>query len=137
MEIYYDKDADLKLLRRKTIAVIGYGHQGHAQAQNLRDNGLNVVVGNIKDESWEMAEKAGFKTYPIEEAAELGDILMILVPDEVQEQVFNEKIKDKLKPSKVLSFASGYNVNFGFIDYPPYVDVILFHCQLRRRSFSF
>lgn len=125
MKVYYDKDADLRVLKEKTIAVIGYGHQGHAQAQNLKDNGLKVIVGNPKDEFWSLAEKDGFKVYPIDKASELGDILMILIPDEVQTQVYDEMIKDKLKPGKVLSFASGYNVNFGFIDYPKDVDVIM------------
>jgi ketol-acid reductoisomerase len=123
--IYYDKDADVSILKNKVIAIIGYGNQGRSQALNMRDNGLNVIVGSIKDESWEKAKEDKFRVYPIEKAAELADVVCMLIPDEVQPSVYNESIKNQLKKGDVLNFSSGYNIHYGFIKPPPLVDVIM------------
>lgn len=124
--IYYDSDASLDYLRNRNMAVIGYGNQGRAQALNMRDSGVeNIIVGNIKDESWDQAEEDGFQVYSISEAAERGDVLFILVPDEVAPDVFESEILDNLEENDVLNFASGYNVTFDFIRPPDYVDVTM------------
>ena len=89
MKIYYNSDGDLKLLANKTIAIIGYGSQGHAQAQNLRDSGLHVIVADLKDTpNWKLAESHGFRPMSAEEAAKKADIVQILLPDELQKKVF-------------------------------------------------
>jgi ketol-acid reductoisomerase len=125
VKVYYDEDADLSFLKNKTIAVIGYGNQGKAQSLNMRDSGLNVIIGSIKDLGWSKAVKDGFKVYSIEEAAELGDIIFMLIPDEVQKEVFDKFIKNKLSKGKTLVFAHGYNIHYGFIVPPEDVDVIM------------
>lgn len=125
VNVYHDKDADLSILEKETIAVIGYGNQGRAQALNMRDSGLKVIVGNIKDESFNQALEDGFEAYPISEAAEKGTILFILLPDEVQKKVFETEISHHLKPGKAIVFAHGYNIHYGFIQPPSFVDVIL------------
>lgn len=123
--IYHDEDADLEVLRGKVVAVIGYGNQGRAQGLNLRDSGLNVIVGALQDSSWEQAQADGMAVYPIEEAARQGEVLMMLIPDEVMPEVFTGTIAPKLKERDVLDFASGYNIAFGLIQPPPFVDVVL------------
>ena len=125
VKVYYDEDADLSVLEGKTMAIIGYGNQGRAQGLNLRDSGLRVMVGNVRDAYWEKAVKDGFQVYPIHEAVELGDIIFMLVPDEVQSEVYENHIKKGLKEGKALVFAHGYNIHYGFIDPPNYVDVLL------------
>lgn len=123
--IYYEKDADLEFLKDKTIAIIGYGNQGHAQAQNLRDSGVNVVIGLVKDPSWGAAEEAGFKVMTIAEAAKAGDIIHILIPDEVQAGVYEESIKPNLQDGNALSFSHGFNIRFKQIIPPENVDVFM------------
>lgn len=124
-KVYYDKDADLSVLKGKTIAVIGYGNQGAAQAQNMRDSGVNVIVGSIKDRSWDRAKKDGFKVMPIEDAAKKANIIHILLPDEVQAGVYEEKIAPYLKAGKALMFSHGFNIRFKAIQPPKNVDVIM------------
>ena len=125
-KIYYEKDADLKMLKNKTIAVIGYGSQGHAQAQNLKDSGLNVVVSEIEGSpQWEKAKKDGMKVMTTEEASKIGDIIQILVPDEFQGAVYKNFIKGNLKKGKVLVFSHGFNIHYGQIVPPADVDVIM------------
>ncbi len=123
--IYHDSDADLGVLSGCTIAVVGYGNQGRSQALNLRDSGLRVIVGNIMDESLELAREDGFEALPIADACARADVIMLLVPDEVMPEVYEKDVAPHLQPAKVLNFASGYNVAFGLIKPPDFVDVVL------------
>ena len=103
MKVYYDSDADLNVLKNKTVAIIGYGSQGHAHAQNLRDSGIKVVVGQRPGgENYELAKQHGFEPVSAAEAAKQGDLIMILLPDEVQAQVYEQDIKPNLKAGKAL-----------------------------------
>lgn len=126
MQVYYDQDADLNLLKNQTVAVIGYGSQGHAHAQNLRDSGVNVVVGQRPGgANYRLAEENGFAPLSAAEAAEKADIIMILVPDQYQARVYREDILPHLKPGKSLLFAHGFNIHFGQIEPPADVDVFM------------
>ncbi len=126
VEVYYDKDANLDLLKDKTIAVIGFGSQGHAHAMNLHDSGLNVIVGLRKgSKSWEKVKAAGIEPVFIPEAAERADIVMMLTPDETQPDIYENYIKDNLKEGNMLMFAHGFNIHFGQIVPPDYVDVTM------------
>jgi ketol-acid reductoisomerase len=125
MRVLRDEDADLRFIREKRVAIIGYGNQGRAQALNLRDSGVEVVVGSIRDESARTAEDDGFDVVAIGSAARRADVLALLIPDELQETVYREHIEPALEKGKTLSFAHGYNVHFGRIVAPPEVDVIL------------
>ncbi|HEX3000450.1 MAG TPA: ketol-acid reductoisomerase [Armatimonadota bacterium] len=125
-KVYYDADANLDLLKGKTVAVIGFGSQGHAHALNLHDSGIDVVVGLRKSsENWERAEKLGLKVMTTAEAAAAGDVIMILAPDEHQHAIYEADIKQNLKPGNVLAFAHGFNIHFGQIVPPAGVDVIM------------
>jgi ketol-acid reductoisomerase len=124
-KVFFDEDADLSHLEGKVIGCIGYGHQGHAQSQNLRDNGLEVIIGNIQDHYAEDARKADFKVKSIDDVAEESDIIMMLISDEAHAEVYEESIAPHLKKGMVLDFAHGYSVNFKLIVPPPDVDVIL------------
>lgn len=124
-KFYYDEDADLSLLGGKTVAVIGFGNQGSAQAMNLRDSGVKVIVGNMEDEYAVKAKREGFEVMPIREAAAKGDIIMMLIPDEAQPEVYENDIETSLRRGKTLVFASGYNIHFGLITPPQDVDVVL------------
>jgi len=122
--IYYEKDADVQLLEGKMIAVIGYGSQGHAHALNLRDSGLQVSVGLYKgSQSWSKAERSGLSVMTVEDAATKADILMILVPDQTQRELYYHSIEPVLKPGQTLMFAHGFNIHFSQINPPPTVDV--------------
>jgi len=126
VKIYYDKDADLSYLKNKTVAVIGYGSQGHAQANNMRDSGVNVILGLRHDgKSFSKAKKDGFEVVSIKEAAEKGDIIQILIPDTSQAKVYKEQILPHMKPSKTLGFSHGFNIHFRQITPPENVDVIM------------
>jgi ketol-acid reductoisomerase len=125
-KIYYDKDADLNLLKGKTIAIIGYGSQGHAQAQNLQDSGLNVIIGLRKERpSWQQAETDGLKVMTVPEAAKAGDIIQILLPDELQADIYREQIAPYLSPGNALMFSHGFNIHFGQIVPPSDIDVFM------------
>ena len=124
-KIYYDRDADLSALEGKTIAIIGYGNQGHAQSNNLRDSGCRVIIGNMKDASYERAVADGFEVYDIAEAARRGDIVHMLIPDEYQAQVYREQIAQHMRKGKALCFSHGFNIHFRWIVPPPDVDVIM------------
>ncbi len=123
---YYEKDGDLARLEGKTIAIIGYGSQGHAHALNLRDSGLNSIVGLYKgSKSWAKAEAAGLKVMTVAEAAKAADVIMILLSDHIQADVYNAEIAPGLTAGKTLMFAHGFNIHFGFIKPPADVDVTM------------
>ncbi|MCX6593021.1 MAG: ketol-acid reductoisomerase [Acidobacteria bacterium] len=123
---YYEKDGSLAALAGKTVAIIGYGSQGHAHALNLRDSGVNVLVGLPEtSRSRVKAEAAGLKVMTVAEAAEAGDMMMLLMPDHVQADVYNNEIAPAMRPGKTLMFAHGFNIHFGFITPPPTVDVTM------------
>jgi len=125
-KMYYDKDADLKILMNKTIAVVGYGSQGHAQSQNLKDSGLNVVVSDVpRSKNWDQAQRDGMRIVTTPEAVEGADIIQILVPDQLQPQVYNSQIKDSLKPGNAIVFSHGFNIHFSQILPPPDIDVYM------------
>ena len=125
MESFYDPDASLDILRTKTLGIVGYGNQGRAQALNLRDSGLNVIVGSLRDESASQAEKDGFTVRSIEEVAERADVIALLIPDEVQRDVYNNVFSPRLRAGQTLDFAHGYNIHYGLIKPPKDVDVIM------------
>jgi len=124
--IYYENDATLAPLQDKTIAIIGYGAQGHAHALNLRDSGLNVVVGlHEGSKSREKASAAGLKVASVDEAAEQADVIMVLVPDHLQKAIYSESIAPHLTAGKMLMFAHGFAIHFGAIVPPADVDVTM------------
>ena len=125
MHLLKDNDASLEPLAGKTVAVLGYGNQGQAQALNLRDNGVQVIVGNRDDSYRERAAADGFAPVGIRAAAEAGDVLLVLTTDESQPLIWNEQIAPGLRPGKTLVWSSGYNVGYGLIVPPPDVDVIM------------
>ncbi len=126
VKVYFEKDASLTPLKNKIIAVIGYGSQGHAQAQNIRDSGLNVIVGLRKEgESWKRAQKDGFQVYEISEAAEKADVISVLVPDMAQPDIYLKSIAPHLREGKTLDFAHGFNIHFKQIVPPKNVDIIM------------
>ncbi|MFV1952100.1 MAG: ketol-acid reductoisomerase, partial [Nitrospinota bacterium] len=126
VNIYYDNDADIGIIKDKKIAIIGYGSQGHAHALNLNDSGMDVVVGLRKESlSRGIAEKEGLKVATIPEASEEGDIIMILVPDDRQGETFQNEIAPHLKAGNALAFAHGFNIHFGQIVPPANVDVFM------------
>ena len=125
-KMYYEKDADLNLLKGKKIAIIGYGSQGHAHAQNLRDSGLNVVVGELKDSAnWKLAEENGFRPVSATEAAKDADWLQFLTPDTVQATVYKNEVAGSLKKGVVLGFSHGFNIHFHQILAPQDTDVVM------------
>ena len=125
-EIFYDKDADLSIIQGKKVAVIGYGSQGHAHSLNLKDSGVDVVVGlKPGSKSKPTAEAQGLNVVTPAEAAEWADVIMILTPDPAQRHVYSEDIEQHLKPGKALVFGHGFSVRFGFITPPADVDVFL------------
>ncbi|MDP5228679.1 MULTISPECIES: ketol-acid reductoisomerase [Arthrobacter] len=125
-ELIYDDDADLSIIQGKKVAIVGYGSQGHAHAQNLRDSGVQVVIA-LKEGSKSIAkaEEEGFEVKSVADAAEWADLIMILAPDQHQRSIYADSIKDKLTAGKTLAFAHGFNVRFGYIQVPEGVDVIL------------
>lgn len=123
---YYDKDADLALLKGKTIAILGYGSQGHAHAQNLRDSGCNVIVAELAGTpNYELAVKDKFEPLPTADAVKKADVLTILLPDELQAEIFRTQIRDNLKPGATVVCSHGFNVHFGQFDVPKGVAVVL------------
>ncbi len=124
--MYYDKDADLKLIKNKVIGIIGYGSQGHAHAQNLRDSGCEVIVSDMKgSDNWKAAKEAGFSLMSAADLAKQADIIVMLVPDAIQKSVYNESVEKNLTEGKVLMFAHGFNIHYGQIVPPKDVDVVM------------
>ena len=122
--IYYDKDADPSIIKRKKVAIIGYGSQGHAHAQNLNDNGVNVIVGlHDGSKSIDKAKSDGLEVMSVSEASKWADVIMILAPDTVQPQIYSENIEPTLTAGKTLMFGHGFNIRFNTIEPPPQVDV--------------
>jgi len=125
-KIYYDKDAKLELVKNKVIGIIGFGSQGHAHAQNLRDSGCKVLVGELKSsEPWKAAVKAGFKVASAAEVSKEADIVMMLVPDQLQRSIYYSEVEKNLTRGKMLMFAHGFNIHFGQIVPPPKIDVTM------------
>lgn len=126
VQIYYAQDCNLSLLKDKTVAVIGYGSQGHAHALNLHESGINVVVGLYEgSKSWKIAESQGLKVATVAEATKQADLIMILLPDEKQADIYNSEIKPNLSAGKTLAFAHGFNIHFKQIVPPADVNVIM------------
>ena len=126
VKMYYAADCDLNRLNGKTVAIMGYGSQGHAHALNLKESGVNVVVGLYEgSKSKEKAEAQGLRVLNVDEAAKIADLIMILLPDEVQAKVYNESIKPYLSAGKTLAFAHGFNIHYNLIEAPADVDVIM------------
>ena len=126
IKVYYDKDADLSRIQSKTVAIIGYGSQGHAHALNLKDSGVKVVVGLREGSaSRKKAETAGLAVASVEDAVKQADLVMLLAPDESQRKIYEEQIAPNLKKNAALAFAHGFNVHFGLIEARPDVDVIM------------
>jgi ketol-acid reductoisomerase len=124
-KIYREEDANLEPLKGKTIAIIGYGNQGQAQANNLRDSGCRVIIGSIRDPSYDQAVRDGFEVYDIAEAAKRADVIHMLIPDEYQAEVYKRDIEQHMKSGKVLCFSHGFNIHFEQIVPPKDVDVIM------------
>jgi len=126
VKIYYANDCDINRLNGKTVAIMGYGSQGHAHALNLKESGVNVVVGLYEgSKSAEVARNAGLEVLTVSEAAKRADIIMILLPDEIQAKVYNEEIKPYMTEGKTLAFAHGFNIHYNLIEPPKNVDVIM------------
>src|SRR5919106_2270737 len=126
MNIYYDKDANPALLHNKRIAVIGYGSQGFAQANNLKDSGCNVTVGlRAESASWSKAQQVGLKVAPIAQAAAEADIVMMLVPDELAPDIYARKVPESITPGKYLAFSHGFSIHYKFIEPPTDANVFM------------
>lgn len=126
LKIYYEKDADINVLKGKKVAVVGYGSQGHAQAQNLKESGMDVIVSTrAGTPNYQLAVKHGFKPVTVDEAARQGDFIQILIPDETQRMVYETQIKPYLKEGKTLCFSHGFNIHFGQVIPPSNIDVIM------------
>jgi ketol-acid reductoisomerase len=125
MKMYYDQDANLELLAGKTVAIVGYGSQGHAQAQNLRDSGVRVVIGARPGRSWRQAEQDGFEVLSVTEVVQAADVVQILMPDEKQAETYRTEVAPHLRAGQMLMFSHGFNVHFGQIQAPEDVDVAM------------
>lgn len=125
VKMYYESDVNQAALRDKTIAIIGYGSQGHAHAQNLRDSGYKVIIGLRPGKSWDQAVEDGFEVFTVAEATKQSDIVQILLPDERQAQVYRDEIAPNLKSGAALFFSHGFNIHFGQIVPPADVDVVM------------
>jgi ketol-acid reductoisomerase len=124
MKVYYAQDADIEVIRQKQVAIIGYGSQGHAHALNLTDSGMRVVVGLREGRSWDKAVKSGLKVMSVADAVKAGDITMILTPDEMTADIYDQDIAPNLKPGAYLAFAHGFNIHFGQVT--PRADIHVF-----------
>lgn len=124
--VYYDKDCDLSIIKKKKVAMIGFGSQGHAHAENLRDSGVEVIVGLKQGgSSWSKAVAKGFKVLSVADATKEADLIMILLPDEIQADVFEAEIRPNLKDGNAIAFGHGFNIHYGQIVPPKNIDVIM------------
>ncbi|RMF90751.1 MAG: ketol-acid reductoisomerase [Planctomycetota bacterium] len=125
-KIYYDKDADLAVLKGKKVAILGYGSQGHAHAQNLRDSGIDVIVAELPGtDNYKLAVEHGFEPLSTPEAVKQADLITILLPDEIQADVFRSQIRDNLEPGNIIVCSHGFNVHYGQFDFPEGVCAVL------------
>lgn len=122
---FFDNDADLTIFNKEKIAVIGYGNQGRSQNLNLKDNGVDVILGNIEDEYADRARKEGWYVNPIPEAVNQADMVILLIPDDVHKEVFDRDIKDNLKEGALLCFAHGYSIYYGYVEPQKNIDVVM------------
>ncbi len=127
MQVYYDKDADLFLIQNMKVVVVGYGSQGHAHANNLRDSGVGEVVVGLRSgsDSWRKAENGGFTVAEVPEAVQGADLIMILVPDELQPELYREQLAPNVKEGAALAFAHGFNIHFELITPREDLDIIM------------
>jgi len=125
IKVYYDKDANLGALKKKKIVIMGYGSQGHAHANNLKESGMDVTIGVRKGSSWDKAKAAGFKVMTPADAAKMADVIMILLPDEYQADTYNQEIAPNMKKGVYLAFAHGFNIHFGQIVPPADANVFM------------
>jgi len=125
IKVYYDKDANLGILKKKKIVIMGYGSQGHAHANNLKESGMDVTIGIRKGSSWDKAKNAGFKVMTPADAAKIADVIMILLPDEYQGEIYNSEIAPSMKKGVFLAFAHGFNIHFGQIVPPADANVFM------------
>ena len=125
IKVYYDKDANLGILKKKKIVIMGYGSQGHAHANNLKESGMDVTIGIRKGASWDKAKKDGFKVMTPSDAAKIADVIMILLPDEYQADIYNNEIAPFMKKGVYLAFAHGFNIHFGQIVPPADANVFM------------
>jgi ketol-acid reductoisomerase len=126
VEIFYDKDIKVDILKGKKIAIIGYGSQGHAHAQNLRDSGMDVIVGEVESSKpWNEAKDKGFEVYTADKASKLADIIMILLPDQLQKEIFYKSVEPNLEEGNILCFAHGFNIHYSQIIPSKNIDVIM------------
>ena len=127
MQVYYDKDADLSIIQKMNVVVVGYGSQGHAHANNLRDSGVASIKIGLREGSgsWPKAENAGFTVEPVVEAVKDADLVMILTPDEHQQQIYSDEIEPNIKADAAIAFAHGFNIHFGLIEPRSDLDVIM------------
>ena len=126
LNIYYDKDCDLNIIKSKKVAIIGFGSQGHAHAENLRDSGVEVKIGLYRGgRSWEKAKKKGFDVLDVADATKWADVVMIVIPDEIQADVYRADIEPNLEPGNAIAFGHGFNIHFGQIIPKKDVDVIM------------
>lgn len=125
-KIYYDNDGNIEVIKDKVIAIIGYGNQGRSQALNMWDSGVkNIIVGSVRDTSWNTANDDGFPVYSIAEASKKADIIFLLIPDEVAPEIYEKEIAPNLTAGNVVNFSSGYNITYGFIKPAADLDVIM------------
>jgi ketol-acid reductoisomerase len=125
IKVYYDKDANLGALKKKKIVIMGYGSQGHAHANNLKESGMDVTIGVRKGSSWDKAKAAGFKVMTPADASKIADVIMILLPDEYQADIYNNEIAPNMKKGAYLAFAHGFNIHFGQIVPPADANVFM------------
>ncbi len=123
--MFYQQDTDIEIIRNRKVCIVGYGSQGHAHAQNLRDSGCQVIVAEVPGDNWQQAEKDGFKVVEVEEGSKWANLVMILAPDTMQGEIFHKSIAPNMDSGDALCFAHGFNIHFGYIEPPREIDVFM------------